>query len=62
MGEASTVPPKKDVARALLLRGNLFVWLDPRREIPAEYARYRDLAELIGGVAVFAWGKSVAHR
>jgi hypothetical protein len=26
-----TLPPKKDVARALLLRGNVFVHLDPRR-------------------------------
>ena len=26
-----SLPPKKDVARALLLRGNVFVHLDPRR-------------------------------
>lgn len=26
------LPPKKDVARALLLRGNVFVHLDPRKE------------------------------
>lgn len=26
------LPPKKDVARALLLRGNVFVHLDPRRD------------------------------
>ncbi len=30
MAGYSNLPPKKDVARALLLRGNVFVYLDPR--------------------------------
>lgn len=31
MVERETPPPKKDVARALLLRGSVFVYLDPRK-------------------------------
>ena len=32
MAQRETPPPKKDVARALLLRGSVFVYLDPRRD------------------------------
>ena len=44
-------PPKKDVARALLLRGNLFVWLDPRRSdvrVPAQFHKQPELVLQIG--------------
>jgi stringent starvation protein B len=46
-----TPPPKKDVARALLLRGNLFVWLDPRRDdvrVPVQFAGQPELVLQIG--------------
>src|SRR6185295_9928918 len=46
-----TPPPKKDVARALLLRGNLFVWLDPRHEgvrVPVQFAGQPELVLQIG--------------
>lgn len=32
MGDAKRLPNKKDVARALLLKGSMFVHLDPRRD------------------------------
>ena len=42
MASPNLLPPKKDVARGLLLRGTVFVHLDPRRE----------------GVAIPAWLKT----
>lgn len=45
------LPGKKDVARALLLKGSVFVHLDPRREgviVPAEYKRQAQLVLQVG--------------
>lgn len=47
----SPPPPKKDVARALLLRGSVFVYLDPRREgvtVPAWLADQPQLVLQVG--------------
>lgn len=44
-------PPKKDVARALLLRGSLFVYLDPRREevrVPPWFGQQPQLVLQVG--------------
>ncbi len=44
-------PPKKDVARALLLRGSLFVYLDPRRDgvrVPAWFGQQAQLVLQVG--------------
>jgi stringent starvation protein B len=45
------LPGKKDVARALLLKGSVFVHLDPRRDgvvVPAEYRRQPQLVLQVG--------------
>lgn len=44
-------PPKKDVARALLLRGSLFVYLDPRRDevrVPPWFGQQAQLVLQVG--------------
>src|SRR5450755_4370728 len=51
MADASPPPPKKDVARAFLLRGNVFVHLDPRTpgvEVPTHLARQPEMVLQIG--------------
>lgn len=51
MVQRETPPPKKDVARALLLRGSVFVYLDPRRDgvtVPAWLAKQPQLVLQVG--------------
>jgi stringent starvation protein B len=51
VGEVGQLPPKKDVARALLLRGSLFVHLDPRVDgvrVPAWLAAQPQLVLQVG--------------
>lgn len=47
MAQRETPPPKKDVARALLLRGSVFVYLDPRRDDVAVPAWLADQPQLV---------------
>jgi hypothetical protein len=47
MADARRLPNKKDVARALLLQGSLFVHLDPRREDVIVPAWFKDRAQLV---------------
>jgi len=49
--DRETPPPKKDVARALLLRGSVFVYLDPRADevvVPPWLARQPQLVLQVG--------------
>lgn len=49
--DRETPPPKKDVARALLLRGSVFVYLDPRGgevKVPPWLARQPQLVLQVG--------------
>lgn len=51
MAQRETPPPKKDVARALLLRGSVFVYLDPRRDdvaVPVWLAKQPQLVLQVG--------------
>jgi stringent starvation protein B len=51
VSDRETPPPKKDVARALLLRGSLFVYLDPRASgvaVPSWFARQAQLVLQVG--------------
>ena len=51
VSDRETPPPKKDVARALLLRGSLFVYLDPRASgvsVPTWFARQAQLVLQVG--------------
>ena len=47
MAQRETPPPKKDVARALLLRGSVFVYLDPRRDDVAVPVWLADQPQLV---------------
>ena len=47
MAEIPTLPPKKDVARALLLRGTVFVHLDPRKQGVTVPPWLRDYPQLV---------------
>lgn len=49
--KTARLPGKKDVARALLLKGSVFLHLDPRRDgviVPAEYKRQAQLVLQVG--------------
>lgn len=49
--KTARLPGKKDVARALLLKGSVFLHLDPRREgviVPAEYKSQAQLVLQVG--------------
>lgn len=51
MVQGETPPPKKDVARALLLRGSVYVYLDPRRSgvrVPPWLAQQPQLVLQVG--------------
>lgn len=51
VGNIPELPPKKDVARALLLRGSVFVHLDPRSEgvcVPEYFRRQPQLVLQVG--------------
>lgn len=51
VSDRETPPPKKDVARALLLRGSLFVYLDPRASgvaVPSWFAKQAQLVLQVG--------------
>ncbi|HEY8427744.1 MAG TPA: ClpXP protease specificity-enhancing factor SspB [Sandaracinaceae bacterium] len=51
VAQGDALPPKKDVARALLLRGSVFVYLDPRRErvrVPPWLANQAQLVLQVG--------------
>lgn len=47
MGYQTTLPPKKDVARGLLLRGTVFVHLDPRGDGVVVPPWLREQAQLV---------------
>jgi hypothetical protein len=51
VGQGETPPPKKDVARALLLRGSVYVYLDPRRSevlVPPWFSKQPQLVLQVG--------------